>query len=189
VRERSCQLEDVRIGGRVWSSVSGSVSLSHCERYRYHLARWWGPGDQHILWVMLNPSTADERRPDPTVARCLDYSARWGFSHVHVCNLFALRTTDPRKLYVSKAPEGPRNDDVLSTTSQAVMSSGGWQIAAWGAHGALRGRGRAVAQMLASYGELRCLTVTKGGHPGHPLYLRRDVEPFWFPPDRLSPPA
>jgi len=185
--ERQHQFEAVRIGGRVWYSARGSVVLSDCELYRYHLSRWWGPADQPILWVMLNPSTADERQLDPTVRRCVEYAHSWGFNAVHVCNLFALRASDPKALYASPAPEGPQNDEVLARWSRTVTEANGLQIAAWGVHGALRGQGPRVAKLLAGYGDLSCLTLTKDHHPGHPLYLRKDLRPFWVPPSLLNP--
>ena len=76
-----------------------------------------------ITWIMLNPSTADFYRDDPTIRRVTRFSAAWGFRDVWVVNLFAARTTDPKMLRSFTDPvgvggdnyEGCRNDkEILS---------------------------------------------------------------------------
>ena len=59
---------------------------------------------------MLNPSTADDRRDDPTIRRCMAFACAWGYSALER-NLFAWRATDPRELLVASDPTGgPRGD-------------------------------------------------------------------------------
>ena len=47
-------------------------------------------------------------------------------------------------------------------------------VAAWGVHGAFIGRHEAVRKALP---RLHYLRLTKGGHPGHPLYLPKTLQP------------
>ncbi len=39
-------------------------------RYRYLLWRTWDETCPRLLWVLLNPSKADEQTDDPTLRRC-----------------------------------------------------------------------------------------------------------------------
>jgi hypothetical protein len=55
------------------------------------------------LFIMLNPSTADEVQNDPTVSRCVDYAKMWGYAALAVCNLFAFRTPHPVPCWGFKA--------------------------------------------------------------------------------------
>lgn len=160
-------------------AMHGSAEFSPCGRYRYTLERQWnlGPYDpqaRRVLWVMLNPSTADEERNDPTVTRCVLFSQRWGFDGLVVVNLFALRATDPRDLYRAHPDEvvGEENDQHI--VSQRLRCHR--VVAAWGAHGALQGRASEVLHLLAPDPVL-CLGRTTLGYPRHPLYMRGDVEP------------
>ena len=156
----------------------GGAIFSPCERYRYALWRswimFWGDTIKPLVFVGLNPSTADERDDDPTIRRVIDFACREGCNKLVMLNLFALRSTDPKALYTADDPVGPEHDDVLRM--QLRLWQHGPVVAGWGAHGALHGRDAAVARIVAESGrQLLCLGTTKDGHPRHPLYLRKDT--------------
>ena len=118
--------------------------------------------------IMLNPSTADEERNDPTVERCERRARANGFGGLLVANIFALRSTDPKALYVHPSPIGQRNDAAILAMSREA----GQVVCAWGVHGALDDRGRRVAARLARAGiGFGVLGLTREGHPRHPLYM------------------
>ena len=126
---------------------------------------------------MLNPSTADETRLDPTVRRCVGYAMRWGYGGLVVGNIFAFRSTDPAGLRAAEDPVGPGNDAALVE----MASRWGMVVCAWGGHGKFMGRGREVAKSVASEArELCALRLTASGDPGHPLYLPGNLLPTWF---------
>jgi len=142
--------------------------------YRYTLRRVWAPAQPLTCFLMLNPSTADAMRNDPTVTRCIGFAHRWNAGGLLVGNIFGLRSTDPRALYDAADPIGPDNDRRLVELARAANRV----VVAWGVHGVLRGRGAEVARMMASAGiQLVCLGRTKDGHPRHPLYLPAAAEP------------
>jgi len=140
--------------------------------YRYMLFREWDAALPAVVFVMLNPSTADVVVDDPTVRRCIAFATAWGYGRLEVRNLFALRATDPRALAKHVAPVGPENDEAIRSAA-----AGHDVVAAWGVHGAHLGRGMWVArEMLRPLAaRLWHLGLTKTGHPKHPLYLRNDV--------------
>ena len=168
----------LRIGHARMTMVSLSVhscaELSEDRRYRYTLLRWWD--DRPLLnMVMLNPSTADEVENDPTVERCERRARTSGYGGLLVTNLFALRSSDPRRLYVTDDPVGPGNDEYLLEAAQGA----GMVLCGWGVHGRLLRRGEAVANMLSQSGiTLHALHITRADEPGHPLYLKNDQAPF-----------
>lgn len=156
--------------------TSGAV-ISDDRLYRYSLWRCWDSRRARILWVMLNPSTADGAVDDPTIRRCKAFSCRWGFGSLTVVNLFAFRTSTPAALHLHHDPVGPENDQhILSACGLAQTI-----IAAWGVHGGRRGR--IVTAMVAKryQGRIECLGVTKNGSPRHPLYLHHDTVPTYYP--------
>ncbi len=128
---------------------------------------------------MLNPSTADARRNDPTVERCERRARAMGFGAFRVVNLFAFRATSPADLRRATAPEGPANGRIV------MRSVTGWAgraadmvICGWGTHGAHLGQGPELLRRLARTGRrLHHLRLTADGHPRHPLYVGYDRSP------------
>ena len=158
-------------------SAHGSLSLgavdNECQfspdrRHRYSLIHRWNPlfGDRLILWIGLNPSTADEAKLDPTLTRIADFSKRAGFDGFWMANLFALRTPYPEEMMKADEPVGPENDAWLLRAAERCERI----VAAWGVTGTYQARADAVVRLLAGR-ELSCLGTTQDGHPRHPLYV------------------
>jgi hypothetical protein len=146
-----------------------AAEFSPCRRYRYTLWRRWDAGKPYCQFVGLNPSTADETHDDPTVRRCIDFAKRWGYGALCMTNLFAFRATDPEVMKAAEEPVGLMNDAWLKD----VAARAGVVVAAWGVHGDHLDRARRALPLL---GQVRCLGLTKEGHPRHPLYVRADTE-------------
>jgi len=155
--------------------IAGSGAEFSLDRmYRYKLWREWDSTKGCVAFVGLNPSTADERVDDPTVRRCINYAKAWGFGRLVMLNIFAFRATDPKMMMANMNPVGPGNIETIVE----VARSSSMVVACWGAHGAYRGQGRQVMELLdRARVPLHCLGVTKGGHPKHPLYLKKDLKP------------
>lgn len=152
--------------------------LSPDGRYRYWLRRQLGedPAAPALVFVMLNPSTADATTDDPTIRRCKAFAVRDGWGALEVVNLYALRSTDPAALWRDPDPVGPDNDRHLLAACRRAVAV----VAAWGAAPGLRPSLRAaqVAGMLEREGiRLVSLGRTGSGHPTHPLYVKAD-RPF-----------
>lgn len=132
---------------------------------------------------MLNPSTADGERDDPTIRRCIDFARKLRCGGLQVVNLFALRATSPSELLTHPEPVGEKNDYVLASALRAADSH--IVICAWGAHGIIHGRDREflkLAREKAPRRDLTCYGFTKRGSPRHPLYLRSDAKLFPYAP-------
>lgn len=152
-------------------AVAGAV-FSADKTYRYVLTRTWDISLPVAKWIMLNPSTADAMKDDPTIRRCAGFARREGCGGIAVVNLFALRATDPAALRQADDPAGPANDPFIAIHA----GPGDLVIAAWGAGGTLNGRAAEVGQRLTAAGvRLKCLGVTAAGQPRHPLYVRADA--------------
>jgi hypothetical protein len=134
-------------------------------RYRYLLGRRWASGPL-VLWVLANPSTADAFADDPTLRRCIGFSAAHGYAGLVVVNLWAWRATHPRELRHVADPDGPEND---ARVAEAVAASAGPVVLGWGRQGE-HSRTRTVLGLLVGR-PLRCLGVTSAGQPRHPLYV------------------
>ena len=130
----------------------------------------------YALFTMLNPSTADALKDDPTVAKCIRLARRWGFDGLQVRNIFAIRGTDPAVIKTAVDPVGPKNDAAIIEAAADVRC--GIHVAAWGNHGSYGNRSLQVRRLLEELGKpVYCFSVSKQGEPEHPLYQREcDME-------------
>ena len=153
------------------------AEFSPCRTWRYVLRRRWSAAPP-IAFILLNPSTADETKDDPTIRRCIGFARSWRAGGLVLGNLFALRSTDPRALRSHPDPVGPGNDSALLAIVDEVGRDG-TVICGWGVHGTLMDRGEKVRASLRDWGcTPRALAMTATGEPGHPLYLPGGSEPF-----------
>lgn len=124
---------------------------------------------KRVVFLMLNPSTADAFESDPTITECRKRALALGADVLEVVNLFAFRSPYPADL--KKRAHGQRGDD--HENNHAIMeacSGAHCVIAAWGSHGHLGGRSAIVLDLLKRERiELHNLGVTKDGFPKHPL--------------------
>lgn len=147
--------------------------LSDCGKYRYLLRRTWDHSKPRVLFVMLNPSTADAEIDDATIRSCIRLSKAAGYGSFEVVNLMAWRATDPKDLPTKPSEAmGGNNPRVI----EAAISRCDTVICAWGAHPyAARFQG-AVLDMVRLYRPAAyCFGQTKSGAPKHPLYIRTDT--------------
>ena len=152
------------------------ADFSPCKQYRYLLWREWTPLLPPACFILLNPSTADSSRDDPTIRRCIGLSKSQGFGSSFFLNAFALRSTSPKNLYQHGDPIGPENDSYI----KKYCKSSSMVFVGWGAHGKLHNRQSQVLSLLSNSTTLYCFAINKGGTPRHPLYLRGDAKPMLF---------
>lgn len=151
--------------------------FSECRKYRYTLWRHWDDTKPPALFVMLNPSTADDVDNDATVERCQRRALAMQFGGLRVANIFAYRSTDPDALYGLADPVGPENDVAIVEATQGA----GIIVCGWGAHGKLHGRGEAVLALLRRAGATpHYLILNADDTPRHPLYVAYSVAPVPF---------
>lgn len=162
-----------------------SATFSPCRKYRYELRRTWKPRARVMVFVGLNPSTADERTEDPTIRRILGFADDWGFGMLVMLNVFAFRSTDPKVLHdrAARGREviGPENDETIRRIFEVHRKDK--LVIGWGANGTLLERGRDVASMArALHRRPECFGLTQNGQPKHPLYLAASTKPARYSP-------
>lgn len=167
--------------------VAAAVFDSRARTYRYLLTRIWDPTVKPAVFIMLNPSTADAFQDDATIRRLIGtpggdpgFARRAGAGGVIVVNLFALCSTDPKRLRTHHDPVGRYN---ALFVHQAVRQAD-LVVAAWGAGGVLGNRGDDMGAALVRAGvRLKALRLTSTGQPGHPLYVPADTELIDYLPE------
>lgn len=128
-----------------------------------------------MVFVMLNPSTADGNIDDPTIRRCITFAKDWGYGALVVVNLYAQRATDPSELF--------EDEDFmirgLSNEKHVLKECQGRDVIfAWGASRRPDPEGDLdlALDIKRDARSVMCLGKTLHGHPRHPLMLRKDTK-------------
>lgn len=152
--------------------MKSGAELSSCEKYRYSLWRIWGTTDKPkcVMFIGLNPSTANGSEDDPTIRRCIAYAKDWGYDGLYMANLFAYRATNPKDMMTADNPVGSDNDlSILKITKNVELA-----VACWGNLGKYKNRDEEVKKLVSN---LQALKITKLNQPSHPLYLSKLLKP------------
>ncbi len=146
--------------------TSGAI-ISDCKKFRYQLWRIWDTSKPLVMFIMLNPSTANADVDDPTIRKCIAYAKQWGFGGIYVGNLFAYRTAFPKELKLANYPMGEDNEAHLIN----MMLRCDKFICAWG-------HKQGIPKLITNiFPKLHYLELAINGTPKHPLYLKKDLKP------------
>ncbi len=133
------------------------AEISECEKFRYTLSRMWDVSKPHLVWVMLNPSTADADTDDATIRRVRSFTKREGYGGFVVVNVFAYRATSPEDMHANRPAGDERN---ISTVQRIVH--GRDVVVAWGNNICNVPEFQRVKMALERAHSVRCLGYTKG---------------------------
>lgn len=150
--------------------------------YRYILGT---RGEKPLICIGINPSTAEPDNLDNTLKSVERIAHGNGFDSFIMFNVYAQRATKPDDMEKTCNAQLHRENleafrYVLSLSPESAV----W--AAWGAIIEKRGYLASCVRDLLAAGEefgarwYHAGSVSKKGHPHHPLYLRRDekLKPF-----------
>lgn len=152
----------------LFNQTDNGAIFSKDRKYRYALWRIWDKSKPLVMFIGLNPSTANESNDDPTINRVKKFAFDWGFGGVYMLNLFAYVTAYPDVLKKCNNPLGD-NDKWLKKISAKCEKI----IFAWGAFAEAAERAKEIMQMFNGY----ALIINKDGSPRHPLYVKNNIVP------------
>ena len=148
-----------------------SAEISKCGKYRYMLMRIWDLDLPKVCFVGLNPSTADAKEDDPTIRQLIEFAKSWNYGGFVIVNLFAMRATNPKDLYVTPHPVGAFNNQHIKDAADSCDKV----VYCWGTSGGYNQRDQDVI-LLLNLDDAQCFGLTNGGHPKHPLYLHHTTK-------------
>ena len=148
---------------------SGAV-FSNDRKHRYSLWRIWDKSKPLVMFIGLNPSTADETQSDPTIRSCERLAKSNGFGGFYMMNCWSYISTCPKGLETTPTSIEVNNEmlmDVAEVCKAVVFS--------WGSFDIVRTSGRAK-ELTEMFPQAKCLHINKNGSPKHPLYCKSDTQ-------------
>jgi len=151
-----------------------SAIISSCGKYRYQLDRVVNPEYAgRVLFIGVNPSTADAELDDATVRKWKGFVSRWsGFGNFTAANVFAYRATDVKELRAVTDACGPEN----WATLERLIGSAQVVVPCWGRIDKVPKQlrvyiSRTLDLIMSSGKPVFVFGYTKNGMPQHPLML------------------
>jgi hypothetical protein len=150
--------------------ANNGAEFSECRKYRYALWRIWDSDKPLIMFVGLNPSTANEHKDDATIRRVKKFAHLWGYGGVYMMNCFPYVSTNPDHLY--DFGNTAMNDHWLNKAAKVADEI----IFAWGTFPIVKklGRDKELTQMFPN---AKALVINIDGSPRHPLYVPNSIKP------------
>jgi hypothetical protein len=156
--------------------TENGATFSDCRNYRYALWRIWDYDKPRIMFIGLNPSTADETQNDPTIRRVIGFAKDWGYGGIYMCNLFAIVSTDPAILKMCTDPIGDNDHHLLKYADLSKDILFGW--------GNFKEAVDRVKYVSGLFPNALCLGKNQNGTPKHPLYIAAKTTPISFNPQQ-----
>jgi len=147
------------------TQLKGAI-FSDDRKYRYALWRVWRNRGPYLLFIGLNPSTADQLNNDPTITRLVNRAYKFGYGGLIGMNLYALVSTDPRGLTEEgDLAIGQLTDEYLKMGVELTTD----HLCGWGSFSQAAKRAPGVYRLLRNP---VCLGMNTNGEPRHPLYIK-----------------
>ena len=145
-----------------------SATISSCKKYRYKLTRSWDRDKGYVLFIMLNPSTADASKDDLTTSRCINFAKKWGYGGIMIGNLYPFRAKRPKDLRKWLKNSGDLYDFNECEVNQAhvdqMAACADLIVCAWG------GNHKGIPEWINNIPNLHYLELCKDNiTPKHPL--------------------
>ena len=139
------------------------AEFSDNNKERYLLSRIWKTDKPKLLFIMHNPSNADDKFDDPTVRRLIGFTSKFDYGGFFVANLFTQITSNPKAVDTSK---GLTNKSLKII--KKIIHKVDQVVYAWGNKKLEPDELRKIILNPLSFGK------NKDGSPKHPLYLNSD---------------
>lgn len=150
--------------------LNAGADFSEDRQYRYALWRIWDETKPLVMFIGLNPSTANETENDPTIRSVERISRANGYGGFYMMNCWAYIATEPTLLKINPMSEEWNNNmlTVIASKCQDV-------VFAWGSFAIVgeKGRDKELAEMFPN---AKALFINKNGSPKHPLYCKSDTK-------------
>jgi hypothetical protein len=144
------------------------ANFSEDRKYRYRLWRIWDKSLPLVMFIGLNPSTANETDNDPTIRSVCRIARNNGYGGVYMMNCFAFISTDPNGLQIT--PDSLEKNNIMLTVTSSVCKD---VVFAWGNFDIVYSSGR-HDELVKMFPHAKALHINRNGSPKHPLYCKSD---------------
>lgn len=145
---------------------SQGADFSECRNYRYSLWRIWDKTKPLVMFIGLNPSTANESSVDPTIESVIRISRFNGYGGFYMMNCWAYVATKPENL-----KHNPMSDEWNNNMLTVIKSKCKDVVFAWGNFKIVKDKSR-DKELIEMFPRAKVIGLNKNGSPKHPLFQK-----------------
>ena len=142
------------------NNILSKAKFSIDKKHRYELSRHWDLSKSDILFIMLNPSIANEDIDDPTIKRLISFTREFKYGGFFVANLYTYITPYSKTLDTSIGLT-----KLNLKTIKNLVNKVDEVIYAWG------NSIKEPQELKNLVKNPKCFGKNLNGTPKHPLYL------------------
>ena len=135
------------------------------KKERYSLKREWDKSKNKILYIMLNPSLADDKNDDPTIRRLISFTKKYNYGGFLVGNIFTTIAPNPKEIDKSKGISVKNFEKLLKLINKVDQI-----VYAWGDN---IEEPQLLKELVLNP---KCFGKNLNGSPKHPLYLPSETK-------------
>ena len=141
------------------------AKISIDKKERYSLKREWDKSKNKILYIMFNPSLADDNNDDPTIRRLINFSKKFNYGGFLVGNIYSTISPNPKGVDKSDGISDKNLVELLKLINQVEEI-----VYAWGNNAY---EPEFLKDLVSNP---KCFGKNLNGSPKHPLYLPKNIQ-------------
>ena len=156
----------------LFNNTNSGATFNEDRTHRLCLWRIWDESKPFLQLIGLNPSTANETAPDPTIRRIIQLAKFNGYGGIYMTNLFTVISANPDILENYNGHSSWLYDrDILLSVKLKCKDV----AFVWGNFKVARNRAADCIWEFSHCNAL-CFGRNKNGSPKHPLYLKGNTK-------------
>lgn len=160
----------------LFNYIEIGAAFSPCRKYRFALWRIWDNSKPLVMFIGLNPSTANETKADATIRSVIRISKFNGYGGFYMMNCFPFVTEDPDKLIIDKDSHLENMEwlfNIRDKCKDVVFAWGNFKIVTVQ---------RMDIYMVGWFPNSKVIGYNANGSPKHPLFIKgKTTLLYYFP--------
>ena len=163
-------------------SLERNCLISKNQKYRWSLSYEISASKKEIIFIGLNPSLSDSILIDNTTRKIIKICKKYNYGKLKILNLFALISSNPKKLFTHNKPVGNLNNKFLYENLKYWSENENCHLwLGWGNKGIFLDRNKKVLKGIINFYSIKkdnfktplgplFIKKTIKNNPIHPLY-------------------
>lgn len=163
-------------------SLERNCIISKNKKYRWSLSYKISNSKKEIIFIGLNPSLSDSVYLDNTTKKIIKICRNYNYGKLKLLNLFALISSNPKKLFTHRKPIGYLNNKFIYKNLKHWSENKNCHLwLGWGNKGTFLNRNKKVSKIIMKFYSIKkdhfekplgplFIKKTMKHNPIHPLY-------------------